>query len=302
MGRAATLKSPTTIDLSRKASPQSCEEILANLPGGDIEDGLVLRLASQTSSDFFADIWAAIVVGTVCRRHYPNYKIIAWGQSDWHSDSAFAASLAGLTGIQMSDSVRTDVTNDPVDIDEIEFAISRRRGGILEPVSGKTRTLVEFDPQSSIAPRLRANNRFERSILFDNLILAFRRHLELGYKNFGRPINNEGEIKALTAFLRELHDNALRYSGAVSPKGLSLRGIRFLRLRGHLATKNDELAARARNSPAAREYFAGKSMLGVMEASRSQMHPKTPRWYVASDSKEVQIKILVSIWIGVRHG
>src|SRR5262249_20189426 len=153
-------------------------------------------------------IWAAILIGTICRRHYFDSKIVAWGQRGLGPDSTFATSLPGLTAIQLSDRVRTEGTDEPIDIDEIEYLITQKRGGVLESDVGKTRTLVEFDPQSSIAPRLRGKTGYDRAILFKHLILSFRRDLELGYKLHGIPVHSHGEIGTLTTFVGELHDNA----------------------------------------------------------------------------------------------
>jgi len=265
--QSTILNRQKTIDVNRKANLQVCEQLLRELPDPPNE-GCVLRVASQFGAEFFADIWVAILVGTICRRHYFDSKIISWGQRERGPGSTFAASLPGLTAIQLSDKVRTDVTDQPIDIDEIEYDINRR-GGILEPISGKVRTLVEFDPQSSIAPTLRAKTARERERLFTNLILMFRQDLELGYKQYGISVHSQYDIGILTKFLTELHDNAFLYSRTMSHGGLSLRGLRIVRIRAHLAATEDELIARAANNPLIQKYLHNKRMLGVMEAAIS---------------------------------
>jgi len=79
---------------------------------------------------------------------------------------------AGLTAIQLSDRVRTEA--DAQRRREIEFEVSNRRAGVLESNSGKTRTLVEFDPQNSIARRIDPHPK-ARSDFFGNPYYSFRR-------------------------------------------------------------------------------------------------------------------------------
>jgi hypothetical protein len=266
--QSVTINRTSTIDIARHTNVSTCEHLLTELPEATTTDGPILRVASQFGAEFFADVWAAILVGTICRRQYPNLKIITWGQKQWSPRRNFATTLPGITAIQLSGKVRTESTDQHIDIDEIERAINQN-GGLLETLSGKTRTLIEFDPQSSIAPKIRAKTPYDRGILFKDLILRFRRDLELGYKNYGQSVHDRGDIGVLTGFLGELHDNAFRYSRTTSYNDLSQRGIRYVRLRAHLGTTKKELQARARNNPIVEEYLNQSSTLGVMEASVS---------------------------------
>lgn len=268
MTASPTIIQHVPIDIKSDASVHSCEQILAQLPAHR-DASCVVRLASQFNAEFFSEIWATILLGTICRQHYSDLKIIAWGHREAAPDSAFTSSLPGLSAIQMSDRVTTDTTDRPIDIDQIEFVINRQRGGLLEPVSGKVRTLIEFDPQSSIAPRLQGRSARERAILFKDLILTFRKDLEFGYKQRNLSVQSRDEIGVLSAFLGELHDNAFRYSRTSSYNGLSLRGLRFVRIRAHLALNKDDLVNRARNVPVIKDYLRRHSMHGIMEASVS---------------------------------
>ena len=106
-------------------------------------------------------------------------------------------------------------------------------------------------------------------MLFKDLILRFRRDLELGYKNYGQGVHDRGDIGILTRFLGELHDNAFRYSRTTSHNSVSQRGIRYVRLRAHLGTNKKELVSRARNNPIVEDYLDRNATAGVMEASVS---------------------------------
>ena len=92
--QAASITRTTTIDISRNANVSTCEELLDELPEA-ADDGPVVRLASQFGAEFFADVWATILVGTICRRQYDNAKIITWGHREWKPGGHFANSLAG---------------------------------------------------------------------------------------------------------------------------------------------------------------------------------------------------------------
>lgn len=269
MAQSTTISRPRAIEIGRKVDPYTCEQLLAKLPN-ERQSTCLVRLASQFGAELFADLWAAILVGTICRRHYSDLKIITWGIRDWSPDSAFAASLAGLTAIQLSDRVRTYTTESPVDIDKIEYAISHQRGGILEKASfGKTRTLLEFDPQNPIAAKIQG--RTERRLSsFGDLIWKFLGDLELGYRDHGIPDTSRGFHRHLTSFLGELHENAYKYSRSTSHDRRTLRGLRIVRVKAHLAASKNELLNRASNDALIKDYLShitdGRGSYGVMEA------------------------------------
>jgi hypothetical protein len=230
-----------------------------------------VRLASRFGANILGDIWAAILVGTICRRQYAGLKIITAGQRQWHSDAPFANSLAGLTALQLSDRVITDGTNRHVDIDESQYVISHQRRGILEAGAGKTRTLLEFDPQDSIATRIQGKTPKARLFLFGDLILEFRRELELGYLYHDRPVWGSGNAPAsLTRFLIELHENAYKYSRSTAYDNRSLRGLRIVRMKAHLATSKEELLRRVSSDSLMSAFLdqsvSGKGTHGIMEA------------------------------------
>ena len=257
------------IKISTSVDPGACEDFLSQLPSAH-ESSLTVRLPSQFGAKIFGDIWVAILIGTICRRQYSGLRIVASGHRELRPGSTFANSLPGLTAIQLSDRVRTE-GNQPVDIDEIEYEVSHRRNGILESNSGKARTLIEFDPQNPIAVRLQAQTPKARGAFFGNLILEFRRVLELGYLHQDRPVWSTGNAPAdITKFLSELHENAFKYSRTTVYDNQSLRGLRVVRIKAHLAASRDDLLLRAPEDSPIRTFLEqsakGKGAHGVMEA------------------------------------
>ena len=196
--------SRAVIHVRSNADVQSCERMLDQLPTSPSAE-LTVRLASNFGALIFADIWAAILVGTICQYRYTGLQIVTSGYTKWDPKSTFANSLSGLTAIQMTDRVRTDSSNGAVDIDNIANEIGRNRLGILEAGPGKTRTLVEFDPQYSVAAKIRGKNARTK---FQDLIAEFRRELELGYLHHDKPVWSIGTYPAhLATFISELHEN-----------------------------------------------------------------------------------------------
>ncbi len=126
------------LEIGRGTNPERAEDIVRSLDflGQMPETGRwIVKLASQVSSHIFGDVWAAIAVGTICRRSQGSATVITWGNSTWppgSQNSAFAQSLAGLTAMQMAGTVVTDVISSPIDREEVERTISLANGGILE--------------------------------------------------------------------------------------------------------------------------------------------------------------------------
>jgi len=283
---APALPNRRTITINRDFAIPQYEYLLNQLPISRTKP-IVTRLPSQYGSTIYGDIWATIVVGTLCRRGYSELKIVAAGHQHYDPDGDFTQSLPGLTAVQMSDRVRTD-SDESIDIDRAASDISLSRGGILEQpedspadtaslleqLSGKTRTLIELDPQFPIANAIRGSSGLARRTFFESLITDFRRVLELGYSHHGRPVWSIGTEPAnLIKFFSELHENAYHYSRAIEQNGRTVRGLRFIRLKAHLATNTAELLRRApADSPIL--YFLeriaqGKGPQGVMEAAIS---------------------------------
>jgi hypothetical protein len=255
------------IDVSRKIEPIECERILRDLPlsiDGSVQENFQLRLPSQFGSSLFSDIWTSILVGTLCRQRQSELEIVSWGHRDWDPTGQFARSLPGITALQLSDAVFTDQTHQRIQVKDVDSV------GVLEDMDGKNRTLIELDPQRPVAAKLAASTSDQQAVLFRNLIRTFRHDLELGYRNRGIAVHSRGEIGSLTQFLTELHENSYRYARSPSTEEKQLRGLRFVRLRAHLAANREDLVRRAHSSSPVRTYLEqiarGAGAHGVMEA------------------------------------
>ena len=77
------------VEIRGSAAPVTCEQTLRNLPSPPVNQ-LTVRMASQFGANFFADVWAAITVGTVIRDYYPNLTIVAKGHEEIGIDTSFA--------------------------------------------------------------------------------------------------------------------------------------------------------------------------------------------------------------------
>lgn len=280
------------LEIGRGTNPERAEDIVRRL---DLREQMpeperwIVKLASQMSSHIFGDVWAAIAVGTICRRSQGSATVITWGNRTWPSgsqNSAFAQSLAGLTAMQMAGAVVTDVVSSPIDREEVERTISLGNRGILEPSGGQTRTLVEFDPQQPLARVLQeepgSRDNFTAQLasqrrLFRHLILNFRRALEVGaIVRQHKPVDM-GAAQHLTTFLSELHDNSLEHGRIISGPDPAQRSIRFVRLRKHIAKNSDDIRARAISIEPLRRYVEevrlGSGTQALIEATVSDYGP-----------------------------
>ena len=280
------------LEIGRGTNPERAEDIVRSLDflGQMPETGRwIVKLASQVSSHIFGDVWAAIAVGTICRRSQGSATVITWGNSTWppgSQNSAFAQSLAGLTAMQMAGTVVTDVISSPIDREEVERTMSLANGGILETSGGQTRTLVEFDPQQPLArvlqeePGSRDNSTAQLASqrrLFLHLVLNFRNALEVGaIVQQVKPVDM-GVAAHLTTFLSELHDNSLEHGRIISGPDPAQRSIRFVRLRKHIAENCDDIRARATSIEPLRHYVEevrlGSGTQVLMEATVSDYGP-----------------------------
>ena len=244
------------VDVGRNNSLMEVERHLSNLDQTTGQE-YILRLATKTSNEIFADIWAAILTGTVCCHASGNVEILTWGYQSLKSDirrTNFAFTLHGLVALQLAESVVTDTHRVPVDGDAVEELVSITQKGILETKGGSTRTLVEFDPQQATALALQDSSisknldrQTTRRRLFHQLLLNFRKALEVG--NLRRNINpiGVGAIGSLATFISELHDNAYEH-GRLTPGDSSRnRNIRFFRLKKHIANTSEQMIDKSLN-------------------------------------------------------
>jgi hypothetical protein len=276
------------IEVGRRTTVEDSEALASSIAARLTDRGTVrfiVKLAAQTSSDVFADVWVAIAVGMICR-YLPNgATVVTWGSPTLAHEvhnSSFAQSLPGLVALQMARAVVTDGVQATIDGGQFERMVSLSQQGIVEAAGGPTRTLVEFDPQQPIALALQdrqdgGDALLNRRRLFGQLLLRFRRELEVAHVGRGIPPADAGAMKALGTFLSELHDNAYEHGRAVDREGRILRGVRYLRLRKQIGKNRDEIISRAGSFPPLRQYLEqtalGAGPQAVMEAVVSDYGP-----------------------------
>jgi hypothetical protein len=279
------------VELGKRKSPREIEKILSDwqrsVSAGQSSE---LKLSAQSGGTILADIWAAIAVGTICKTETTT---LTWGLPNWTpkiDDNFFAQSLAGLTALQMSNNVLTD-NRSAVDSDAVERDISLARKGILEQAGASSRTHLEYDPQQptslSLSDRLETGDPSNvRLRLFQDLLLRFRDALELGASRYGIASAQEGAIGDLSAFLSELNDNAFIYARASGSTVPLRRGIRFVRLRKHVANSRADLIARVADTEPLKAYIeavtTAEGMQGLIEADVSDFGPGIVDHFLAS--------------------
>ncbi|MGB8842762.1 MAG: hypothetical protein WCC64_17035 [Aliidongia sp.] len=237
------------IEINRSATVANIESAFARLassPEGEVSR-LRLKIGSNYEGGMLSDIWAAILAGTACRR-YPT-RLIAWGlQSDIETDTAFASTLAFLASLAIAEAVSPERGHD-VDLASMRKHIAIQNKGLVDPHSGAAQTLVEFDPDHSVAPILRGGGGFAsvtplvRKKLFEQLILHFRRRLEIGALRRGFEPVGAGPAGDLGRFLAELHENGIEH-GSHDTQGRRIAGSRFMRVRKHVANNKQQLIDR----------------------------------------------------------
>jgi hypothetical protein len=266
----------TTVLINRNATVASLEARLAQIAVSAADDATAtMRLASNVEGGMLGDIWSAILATTVCRRLQT--QVTAWGLSgELPIDSDFVASPACLACAPIASSI---VLEDGQEIDALELmrAAATRHRGLVRPEGGAVQTLVEFDPEFSIAPGLKtrfdsARDAVARRRLFERLVLYFRSRLEIGALRRGQSTVALGAAGDVGRFLAELHENGLQH-GSLGPDGARRAGTRFLRARKHIANHRDELLRRADTFPALRQYiaetFRGQGATALIEVSIS---------------------------------
>jgi hypothetical protein len=285
---------PVELELSRSFTVASAEQLLHSL--NDAEGSASeyrLRVASSNEGGILADLWAAIVVGTACHRSPTD--VIAWGlRKPIKRATPFALSPAFIAALPAARSVASE-SGEAVPTSEARRVLALVNKGLLDPASGSAQTLVEFDPDYPVAPVLRGGSGFEpesplvRKRLFGQQVLEFRQRLEIGGLRRGVNPVNAGAAGDVGRFLAELHENGAEH-GSRNSEGKAGRGVRFLRLRKHVAASRTELAARCGEIDAlARHVECTLSETGastIVEASVSDFGPGIVDGFLQSASAE----------------
>jgi len=247
-----------TIDLPKSATLADLESVLATLGEAPAESLLRLRTASTFNGGILADIWAAILIGTASRRH--RCDLIAWGLKEQITPSStFAMTPAFLTGASIASSISPEVGQE-IDRDRARRYFATRYDGLIDPGSGASQMLVEFDPDYRNASILRSRAGPNvvaptlRTRMFEQLVLGFRRQLEIGASRRGIKPSGRGAAGDLAKFLAELHENSAEH-GSRGEDSKTLPGTRFLQVKKHVANSKQQLVERSGSFDELRSYL-----------------------------------------------
>lgn len=236
-----------TMDLPKSATLADMESMLATMGEARPESSLRLRTASTFDGGILSDIWAAILIGTASRRR--QCELIGWGLKEQIAPiSTFAMTPAFMTGASIASSISPEV-GDEIDRDRARRYFATRFDGLVDPDSGSSQMLVEFDPDYRNASILRSRigpnavTPTLRTRMFEQLVLGFRRQLEIGASRRGIKPSGRGAAGDLGKFLAELHENGAEH-GSRDEDGKTLPGTRFLRVKKHVANSKQQLLDR----------------------------------------------------------
>jgi hypothetical protein len=246
-----------TIDVPKSATLADLEALFSTVGNAPAESSLRLRTASTFDGGILADIWAAILIGTASRRL--RCELIGWGLKEQISPSStFAMTPAFLTGASVASSICPEV-GDAIDQDRARRYFATRHDGLIDPASGASQMLVEFDPDYRDASILRSRMGSNvvtptlRTRMFEQLVLRFRRQLEIGANRRSIDPRGRGPAGDLGKFLAELHENGSEH-GSRGEDGKTLPGTRFLRVKKHVANSKQQLLERSGSFGELRAY------------------------------------------------
>lgn len=248
----------TKMDLQKDATLSQIEALLSDLDAMPSDCELRLRTASSIDGGILSDLWAGILVGTASRQQ--KCELVAWGLKDQISPKhAFALSPSFLTGVSIASAVAPEHGTE-IDKARARRYFAGRHGGLVDPDSGASQMLVEFDPDYRSAPILRSRAASSiakptlRTRMFEQLVLEFRRKLEIGASRRGIAPRGRGPAGQLAKFLAELHENGVEH-GSRDDDGKALPGTRFLRLKKHVANNKQQLLERSGSFNQLRAYI-----------------------------------------------
>ncbi|MGO8045228.1 hypothetical protein ACC713_20195 [Rhizobium johnstonii] len=284
----------TGVQVKARSSVQELEALIAGnvRPDGGPDRRVDLRLASSGDAVVLGDIWAAILLGTLSRDS--DLRLLGWGLKDViEPDSKLAVTPAFLVALTMAASIAAG-TGPEVDRAAFRKLLALTRLGLVDPTSGASQTLVEFDPEYSVAPTLRGGTGFssvsplDRKRIFEQVVMRFRSRLEIGAIRHGVTPGNAGPAGDIGNFLRELHDNGSEH-GTRGVNGRTLNQTRFMRLRKHVANRKAMLVERCSDfTELARhvnETFSDASSTpALIEASVSDFGPGIVDGFLSSDA------------------
>ena len=213
-----------------------------------------IRLARQTSGDFFCESRIATIIATCARR----FALIT---RDWHNlwephllQEHFGASLAGLTAALYSRQLTNIVhVQFPQSSTELLERITTA-GGILEPKEsrGSSITFCAFDPDWTEPAAL--SGTVTNRPLFKRTFAAYRtKYLEIGTGLQHTAETREAD-NDLADFVFELYQNTFEH-GRLDAHDRPIPGMRYVRLRKHIGVNKASLVSRAGEWPELKAYL-----------------------------------------------
>ncbi|MEQ1783031.1 MAG: hypothetical protein ABMA14_16865 [Hyphomonadaceae bacterium] len=247
----AMTKAITRIQIPAKSGLDTAEQLIARIAEEQFDSEVVALLPTTFRRDIFADVWAAIALGTLCRAR-PDTAAIARGVSNrsTFSDKTFTTTPPGLVATFLANEVRAETSSPTLlDTGPAKTWIEYDCQGLLlgeEEGAGATRTLVEFSDHRALAltalrPPSRRKGALSESV-FNQLVLNARMQLEFWDKKGDDPFGplSTGPMACLSEFLRELFENANQHGR----NARSDKQLRFLRFR-KIIDGRDRLIQRA---------------------------------------------------------
>jgi hypothetical protein len=258
LNTAHTTIRPRTFDIPKGATVGELETLLARLAEVSAETRLRLRVASSVEGSILADVWSGIAVGTAARR--TACDVVAWGLREFVPTAPFARSPAFLVAVSVASSIFSE-SSGPIDPGRARKYLASRHAGLVEPESGSTQCLVEFDPDYPTAAVLRGRLSSAssppglRSRMFERLVLDFRRRLEIGALRRRIEPQDKGPAGHLGRFMAELHENGAEH-GSRGPDGKTRAGTRTMRIKKHVANSKPQLLERCGSFDLLHDYVS----------------------------------------------
>ena len=243
------------------------------------------KVASEWSRRFFLEQWSGIAIAPGLAAAEKT-RLLAWGLAAWPQrrslaeyDEAFEVSIPSLLTLQRGGVVSPEgERRAAADATRIRRYVAERRGGLLGQASGQWRSLVEFDPEASVAAALDVDG--DRRGAFLKLVRGVLDKLQVGALGRRQSLQEIGHKRTALEFLWELHMNGWEHAS-------SARGVRIMRLAKHLYGGREDLKAKAGSFDELAEYIDRQPVYGavnLVEASVSDYGAGILDGFLASDA------------------
>lgn len=244
---------PIRVEILRRHSLIELEALLTRLSNAQ-SCAVDLWLPAEVGAQFFKDTLIAdliAVAGARCR----NLTIVDWiANPDETHLQRFRQTIEGLAAIQFADEIvdskRNNLSNRLRDFRL--RAIEQDLTGTPEGNEGKVITLCAFDPEFPTPIDL--VGRDSKSAFVSRILGLRKRYFEVGSAEGFSEQAPQVADKEVAGFAYELWQNAEQHGRFDNANSL-VKGMRFLRMRKHVALTIGELLGRAQGYPELQSYF-----------------------------------------------